>query len=99
MTPIKVGLIDDGVDIADLPLTKFTQHGWFADKPLPEHRSMNTWYSSYRGHGTEMAKIIYHICPFVTFYVAKLDIEKRKYDSVAESAPEVSSSTKLLSET
>jgi hypothetical protein len=92
---IKVALIDDGVTLEDLGSTKSIQDGWFPDKPSPEHRSMNTWYISEKGHGTEMAKLIQQVCPFVSFYVAKLDTQKLVYKSVAASAVEVGGRTVL----
>lgn len=87
--PIKVAIIDDGVTLEDLSM-KSVVNGWFPDMPTPPHRNMNTCYVSETGHGTEMAKLIQRVCPFVGFFIAKLDTRQPTreavYESVAESA-------------
>lgn len=92
MRPIKVAVIDDGVSVGELSSGKSYCGGWYADKATPDHRSMNTFYFSEKGHGTEMAKLIQRVCPFATFFIGKLDTRNTIYKSVAESAVAVSES-------
>jgi len=90
MRPVTVALIDDGVDIEKLGSSNFFRGGWHPEKPTPEHGYGNAWTISEDGHGTEMVGLIQRVCPFVRFYVCKLDTHKRVYDNVAKSAVEVS---------
>ncbi|KAK6355547.1 hypothetical protein TWF696_004646 [Orbilia brochopaga] len=83
---IVVAIIDDGVDLEDLQAPQYVAGGWHPDKKAPDRRTMNAWYYSEKKHGTEMAKLIQLICPFVSLYVAKLDTRRLVYKSVAESA-------------
>ncbi|KAF3904384.1 hypothetical protein ABW21_db0201646 [Orbilia brochopaga] len=83
---VKVAIIDDGVDLGDLQAPQYVGGGWHPDKKAPDRRTMNAWYYSEKKHGTEMAKLIQLVCPFVSLYVAKLDTRRLVYTSVAESA-------------
>lgn len=89
MQPIKVALIDDGVTLGHLANTKLITKGWFPGSPTPEHGSMDLWYYSEKGHGTEMAKLVQFGCPFVNIFVGKLDTRRLVYDTVAKSAVKV----------
>lgn len=89
MKPITVGLIDDGVNLDELFPSNFSEHGWYADSTSPARGSMNTWYTSEEGHGTQMARLICRMCPRVNIFVGKLDTKTRVYTSVAESAVKV----------
>lgn len=69
MEPIRVALIDDGIDINQLAYQPFTGRSF-------SHRGderENPWYHSSSGHGTIMAQQIYRICPDARLYVFKLD--------------------------
>lgn len=66
----KVAIIDDGVNPEGEFLGQRIAHGWPPDEPKS---NSEPFYASARGHGTQMAKIICHACPFAQLYVAKLD--------------------------
>ncbi|KAI1123723.1 hypothetical protein F5Y10DRAFT_285770 [Nemania abortiva] len=69
--PIKVALIDDGVNINEL---EHTPIGGRSFCPRNEDKSRNfPYYVSSSGHGTVMASQIYRICPRVQLYVLKLE--------------------------
>lgn len=89
MHPIKVALIDDGVTPGELSQPDALKEGW----PLASTRKRGAskpYYNSEKGHGTKMARLIQMICPFVSIYVAKVDIHKEDDPSVATSAADVS---------
>ncbi|KAH0545484.1 hypothetical protein FGG08_000485 [Glutinoglossum americanum] len=69
--PIRVALIDDGIDGADQIL-----YGNIADGVSFCQRGeglSNTYYVASGGHGTLMATFIRRICPWIKLYVARLD--------------------------
>ncbi|KAI1775575.1 hypothetical protein F4818DRAFT_382181 [Hypoxylon cercidicola] len=66
----KVAIIDDGVNPESEFLGSRIAHGWPPDEPKS---NSEPFYASTRGHGTQMAKLICHACPFAQLYVAKLD--------------------------
>ncbi|KAL7629603.1 hypothetical protein AAE478_001125 [Parahypoxylon ruwenzoriense] len=66
----KVAIIDDGVNPESEFLGQRIAHGWPPDEPKS---TSEPFYASTRGHGTKMAKLICHACPFAQLYVAKLD--------------------------
>ncbi|KAI1208948.1 uncharacterized protein F4807DRAFT_104982 [Annulohypoxylon truncatum] len=66
----KVAIIDDGVNPESEFLGQRIAHGWPPDEPKS---SSEPFYASTKGHGTQMAKLICHACPFAQLYVAKLD--------------------------
>ena len=71
LEPIRVALIDDGIDGADQILYEN-----IADGVSFCHRDeglSNTYYVASGGHGTLMATFIRRMCPWVKLYVAKLD--------------------------
>lgn len=86
---VTVAIIDDGVDLEDLQMPRYIKGGWYTDGKEPGHRNMNTWYVSDQKHGTEMARLVQRLCPFVSLYIGKLDTRKVKFPSIAESAAEV----------
>lgn len=85
--PIKVALIDDGVNPGKMESWCLRHgNGW------PDDEDTATYYQSTENHGTVMANLISHMCPYVHLYVAKLDKSTRedgKYGSVAEMAAQV----------
>ncbi|KAM7187648.1 hypothetical protein V8F33_011115 [Rhypophila sp. PSN 637] len=86
--PIKVALIDDGVTPDHLNFTDSVREGWPLDV-VDEDSTISTYYKSREGHGTAMANLIHHVCPFAQFYVAKLEKKAPKpYKSVAHMAAE-----------
>jgi len=87
---VTVALIDDGVDLEHLRTTDYISGGWYPDRRAPDRGRMNAWYISEKKHGTEMAKLIQLVWPYLNLYVAKLDTGRRVYKSVAASAAEVS---------
>ena len=87
---VKVAIIDDGVDLVDLGTTEYITGGWYPDRRAPDRGHMNAWYISEKKHGTEMARLIQLVWPFLNLYIAKLDTRRRVYKSVAASAAEVS---------
>ncbi|KAM0415654.1 hypothetical protein ACHAPT_013404 [Fusarium lateritium] len=69
--PIKIALIDDGVDIKDLEYS-FIGGRTFCKRDY-EHNLNDPYYVSSTGHGTTMAKQIHLMCPRAQFYVLKLE--------------------------
>ncbi|KAI3325915.1 subtilisin-like protein [Xylariaceae sp. AK1471] len=69
--PIKVALIDDGININEL---EYTPIGGRSFCPRNEDKSHNyPYYVSSSGHGTVMASQIYRICPRAQLYVLKIE--------------------------
>lgn len=69
--PIKVALIDDGVDTAFQDLGSIIADGIsFCTR---ENGLYSSYYQSSGGHGTIIASLIRRVCPKVKLYVAKLD--------------------------
>lgn len=87
---VRVAIIDDGVDLEHLATTEYITGGWYPDRRAPDRGDMNVWYLSETHHGTQMAKLIQMVWPYLNLYVAKLDTSRRVYNSVAESAAVVS---------
>ncbi|KAK7409057.1 hypothetical protein QQX98_008761 [Neonectria punicea] len=69
--PIKVAVIDDGVDVKDLEYT-FIGGRTFCTRD-EEHNLNDPYYVSSAGHGTVMAKQIHLLCPRAQFYVLRLE--------------------------
>ena len=69
--PIKVALIDDGVDFKDLEYN-FLGGRTFCTRD-EEHNLNDPYYVSSTGHGTTMAKQIHLLCPRAQFYVLRLE--------------------------
>ncbi|PMD53230.1 uncharacterized protein K444DRAFT_479844, partial [Hyaloscypha bicolor E] len=68
---VRVAVIDDGVNANESSLYERVAHnGWPRQHPTS---SQSPWYQSFSGHGTEIAKLICSVCPFVKLYIAKLD--------------------------
>ena len=86
---IKVALIDDGIDIRQFENLVY-HPGWPPAKPDSEEK---LWYSSEKGHGTSMAKMIFDMCPRAHLFVAKLGgYDDPKRIENAERAADVSAS-------
>ncbi|KAK5988123.1 hypothetical protein PT974_12263 [Cladobotryum mycophilum] len=69
--PIKIALIDDGVDVKDLEFS-FIGGRTFCTRD-EEHNLNAPYYVSSTGHGTIMAKQIHLLCPRAQFYVLRLE--------------------------
>lgn len=87
---VTIAIVDDGVDLEQLKTAAYVTGGWYPDRKEPDRGNMNSWYISEKKHGTEMAKLIQLIWPYLNLYVAKLDTGRRAYETVAASAAEVS---------
>ncbi|KAJ0116030.1 hypothetical protein J7T55_004974 [Diaporthe amygdali] len=72
---VKVALLDDGVDPTYKRNGEYMHHtGWPpVDSGEPEEGS-GSFYVSTNQHGSKMAWLIRQVCPYVTIYVAKLDV-------------------------
>lgn len=69
--PIRVALIDDGVDAMDL---EYPLLGGRTFCPRDEENNLNhPYYASATGHGTTMAKLIHFMCPRAQLYVLRLE--------------------------
>ncbi|KAF5667799.1 hypothetical protein FHETE_5568 [Fusarium heterosporum] len=70
-TPVKVALIDDGVNLGNLigQTENFQIPGW---PILKSYSNDRPWCHSEGNHGTEMAKLILKMCPNAKLLVAKL---------------------------
>ncbi|KZZ89722.1 Peptidase S8, subtilisin-related protein [Moelleriella libera RCEF 2490] len=72
--PVKVALIDDGVDLNELDHSPV-----FGTNFSPgEDGGENPWYHSSSGHGTFMASQIYRACPKTELYVFKMEDVQRQ---------------------
>ncbi|PNP43868.1 hypothetical protein TGAMA5MH_04151 [Trichoderma gamsii] len=69
--PIKIALIDDGVDVKDLEFS-FIGGRTFCTRD-EQHNLNDPYYVSSTGHGTIMAKQIHLLCPRAQFYVLRLE--------------------------
>ena len=74
--PVKVALIDDGVDVTYKELSRIIADGETFCEPSGASGLYSSYYQSSGGHGTMMASLIRRVCPNVRLYVAKLDEEK-----------------------
>ncbi|GAB1316999.1 hypothetical protein MFIFM68171_07209 [Madurella fahalii] len=78
--PIRVALIDDGVDAMDL---EYPLLGGRTFCPRDEENNLNhPYYASATGHGTTMAKLIHFMCPRAQLYVLRL--EDHPFDGVRQ---------------
>ncbi|ETS78061.1 hypothetical protein PFICI_10123 [Pestalotiopsis fici W106-1] len=90
LRPVKVALIDDGVDINDPTIrTKVFDGRSFCHRDEEENLNQ-PYYVSGGGHGTAMASYICKICPNVQLYVLRLEekasIEPGRRNITADSA-------------
>ncbi|MBE3042969.1 hypothetical protein IMZ48_10435 [Candidatus Bathyarchaeota archaeon] len=74
LAPVRVALIDDGVDTTSASLLGRTYRGKSFDFYEGGRRSQPYWVSK-AGHGTAMAKLIRSVCPTAEIYVIKLGTE------------------------
>lgn len=89
--PIKIALIDDGVDVKDLEFS-FIGGRTFCTRD-EQHNLNDPYYVSSTGHGTIMAKQIHLLCPRAQFYVLRLEdhaSEEGGRQITAKSAAQVS---------
>jgi hypothetical protein len=90
--PVRVAIIDDGVDINEQSVqSKIIGGRSFCHRD--EEQNLNQpYYVSSGGHGTAMASLICRICPNVQLYVLKLNehyVEPGKRQITAKSAARV----------
>jgi len=79
LAPIKIALIDDGVDTTNPSLQGRKYLGKSFDFYEGGRRSHSYWISQ-SGHGTIMAKFIRSICPTAEIYVIKLATDLARGD-------------------
>lgn len=79
LAPIKVALIDDGVDTTSPSLQGRTYRGKSFDFYDDGQRSQPYWVSK-AGHGTVMARLIRGVCPTADIYVIKLSTDASTKD-------------------
>ena len=71
--PVKIAIIDDGVDVSHLSLDGTIATGKSFCPYAHSTDLMNSYYVPSGNHGTCMATLIRKICPEISFYVARLD--------------------------
>ncbi|KAL6790254.1 hypothetical protein GGI42DRAFT_218651 [Trichoderma sp. SZMC 28013] len=69
--PVKVALIDDGVDLLNLDTYNIVQATGLSYCP-PDGKTERPWHQSTNGHGTVMANMIVRINPWVSLDVMKI---------------------------
>lgn len=92
LRPVKVALIDDGVDANHDYLRENIKRGiTFCTSHPRKERVTSSYYASTSGHGTLMGTLIRTVCPAVELYIAKLDNVRAAegYGFTAQSAAEV----------
>lgn len=72
-SPVKIALIDDGVDVSLLSLDGTITTGKSFCPYAYSTDLMNSYYVPSGNHGTFMALLIRKLCPEISFYVARLD--------------------------
>ncbi|KAI1327670.1 peptidase S8/S53 domain-containing protein [Xylariaceae sp. FL0255] len=73
---VKVALLDDGVDPTYKRLGEKLHHaGWPTSDGEEYNDNDKNFYVSTNNHGSKMAYLFQLVCPFVTIYVAKLDVQ------------------------
>ncbi|KAK2041487.1 hypothetical protein LZ31DRAFT_567933 [Colletotrichum somersetense] len=88
---VVVALIDDGVDCCDSGFSGRVIEGKTFDY---QNAGVGQYYTSARGHGSEMARMIWKVCPMAAIYAVRLKThispEKRQstIDAAIESALE-----------
>ncbi|KAI0436715.1 hypothetical protein F4803DRAFT_541256 [Xylaria telfairii] len=76
---IKVAVLDDGVDPTYGRLGSTLHYaGWPTIDSGESDDGEGSFYVSTNQHGSKMAYLIHQVCPFVTIYVAKLDVTDAK---------------------
>lgn len=74
LKPVKIALIDDGVDASHLHLRDNIKEGvTYCASCLGKSNVPSSYYGSTNGHGTLMAALISYVCRGVHLYVAKLN--------------------------
>jgi hypothetical protein len=71
--PVKIALIDDGVDASLEILDGKIAAGISFRSYANSGDLVSAYYISSSNHGTHMATVICRLCPSVSLYVAKLD--------------------------
>ncbi|RBR13229.1 hypothetical protein FVER53590_25652 [Fusarium verticillioides] len=71
--PVKVAIIDDGVDVSLESLRKKIAFGQSFCPYANSTDMMSPYFVSMSNHGTSMATLICNICPMVKLYIARLD--------------------------
>ncbi|GAW10690.1 hypothetical protein ANO14919_000250 [Xylariales sp. No.14919] len=73
---VKIALLDDGVDPTyNHNGTNLHYAGWPTIELGGQEEDPRSFYNSTNQHGSKMAWLIRKVCPFVTIYVAKLDVK------------------------
>ncbi|RWA04337.1 hypothetical protein EKO27_g10771 [Xylaria grammica] len=73
---VKIALLDDGVDPTyNHNGTNLHYAGWPTVELGGQEEDPRSFYNSTNQHGSKMAWLIRKVCPFVTIYVAKLDVK------------------------
>ncbi|OJJ78086.1 hypothetical protein ASPBRDRAFT_202930 [Aspergillus brasiliensis CBS 101740] len=85
--PIRLGLIDDGVDVAhpDLNSYKFTGASFY---PYNDNERVWPYWNSTSGHGTVMARMIHLIAPNVRLHICRLETQYTASDQRVQVVPE-----------
>ncbi|KAG5769166.1 hypothetical protein H9Q72_003509 [Fusarium xylarioides] len=73
VNPVKVAIIDDGVDVSLESLRKKIAFGQSFCPYANSTDMMSPYFVSMSNHGTSMATLICNICPMVKLYIARLD--------------------------
>jgi hypothetical protein len=76
--PIKVALIDDGVDIFHPSLRDKILSGISFDHGYPREKVPTPYHVTSTGHGTVMANMICRVCPSAKLLVLKLETQTTK---------------------
>lgn len=71
--PIRVALIDDGVDVTELDKDNQPIGGLTFSTRDEANNLSHPYYASSTGHGTAMAKLITFMCPRAQLYVLRLE--------------------------
>lgn len=92
VSPVKIAIIDDGIDPTHDIFTGLIQTGESFYRMSEYSGRRGAFYVPSGEHGTLMAKLICEICPAVKLYIAQLEVfhgsdGKRSFN--AESAAEV----------
>ena len=88
ISPIKIAIIDDGVD-ASLEFLVGKIAGGKSFCPYASSSDlMNAYYVPSGQHGTMMADLICKICPSCRLYIARLDERPSRSDSTRQITPE-----------
>jgi hypothetical protein len=87
---VNVAMIDDGVDILEIPQAR-VERGISFEARDGDNDRVKPYYTSASGHGTAMAKLLLRLFPHVNLSIARISPGKHFAESVLDVSPRAQS--------